>query len=279
MNRSSVTVRGSDCDAGAPSMIPRNVSKPAVTKFRSIVATRQPTSRRRAPDNIDPSEQNQNATNHDRGNTWRGAGNPRYRLVLLLMRGPNGRSGRSRRMQRGGEFLAEFIEFAGIDIADRPQIEAGLAPMADVETLHAFVFDAADRGAQRLADEQIDHMLAAAIDDRCHRLAVDVIEPAADQGKTLRGQIDDRRRDVELAVEPRLDGVLVAGFHVGQMPGLQRAQMRRHDVAGDLLILVVADHGNDEARGHDGRQRGADSKTAEEIFPGFAQRGEPRWAR
>ena len=96
--RSSVTVRGSDCDAGAPSMIPRNVSKPAVTKFRSIVATRQPTSRRRAPDNIDPSEQNQNATNHDRGNTWRGVGKPRYRLVLFPMRGLNSRSGRPRRM-------------------------------------------------------------------------------------------------------------------------------------------------------------------------------------
>src|SRR6202035_5204459 len=97
--------------------------------------------------------------------------------------------------------------------------------MADVETLHDFVLDAVDRGAQRLADEQIDYVLAPAVDDRSHRLAVDVIEPAADQGKTLRGQIDDRRGDVELAVEPRLDGVLVAGFDVSQVAGLQRAQM------------------------------------------------------
>src|SRR5580693_8409591 len=278
MNRSSVTVRGSDCDAGAPMKMPSKVSKPAVAKFRSIVAFRQPMSRR-APGNIAPSDRNQNDTNHVRGNAWRGAGNPRYGLVLLLMRGRNGRSGRPRRVQCSGKFLAEFIELAGIDVADHPQIEAALAPMADVKSLHGFVLDAVDCGAQWLADEQIDHVLAPVIDDRGHRLAVDVIEPAADQGKTLRRQVDDRRGDVELAVEPRLDGVLVAGFDVGQMAGLQRAQMRRHDVAGDLLILVVADHGNDEARGHDGRQRGADSKTAEEIFPGFAQRGEPRWAR
>src|SRR5271155_3947288 len=116
------------------------------------------------------------------------------------MPGLNGRSGRPWRVQRRGEFLPEFIELAGIDVADRPQIEAALAPVADVKALHGFVLDAADRGAQRLADEQIDHMLAPAIDDRGHRLAVDVIEPAADQGKALRSQIDDRRRDVELAV-------------------------------------------------------------------------------
>src|SRR5580704_16346909 len=214
MNRSSVTVRGSDCDAGAPMKMASNVSKPAVAKFRSIVAIRQPMSCRRAPGNIAPSGQNQNETNHDRGNKWRGVGKPRNGPVLLLMRDLNSRSRRPRRMQRGGDFLPEFIELAGIDVADRPQVEAALAPMADVKSLHGFVLDAMDRGAQRLADEQIDHVLAPVIDDRGHRLAVDVIEPAADQGKTLRGQVDDRRRNVELAVEPRLDGVLIAGFDV-----------------------------------------------------------------
>src|SRR4029077_15885904 len=214
---------------------------------------------------------------------------PRNRSILLLMHGPSatstrcrswrsGGSGRPGTMQRGGEFLAELVELAGIDIADRPQIEAGFAPMADVEALHGFVIDATDRGAQRLRDEEIDHVLAAAIDDRRHRLAVDVIERAADQGESLPGQVDDRRRDVELAVEPRLDGVLVAGFDVGQMSGLQRAQMRRHDVAGDLLILVVMDDGNDETCSHGGRQRGAGGEGAEEILAGRAQGPETRLA-
>src|ERR1700736_4328946 len=122
MNRSSVTVRGSDCDAGAPmKKMPRNVSKQAVTKFRSIVAIRRPTP---YPDNIARSGQNQNATNHDCGNAWRGVGKPPYRPILLLMPGLNGRSGRPWLVQRRGEFLPEFIELAGIDIADRPQVEA-----------------------------------------------------------------------------------------------------------------------------------------------------------
>src|ERR1700730_66113 len=194
MNRSRVTVRGSDCDAGAPmKKMPRNVSKQAVTKFRSIVAIRRPMRCRRTPDNIARSGQNQNDTNHDCGKAWRGVGKPPYRPILLLMPGLNGGSGRPRRVQRRGEFLSEFIELAGIDIADRPQMQADLAPVADVETLHGFVLDAVDRYAQFLGDEEIDHVLAPAIDDRCHRLAVDVIEPAADQGETLARQVDDRR--------------------------------------------------------------------------------------
>src|SRR5208282_4033727 len=85
MNRSSFTVRGSDCDAGAPmKKMPINVSKPAVAIFRSIVAIRQLTSCRRPPHSIAPTDQNQNDTNHDRGNTWRGIGKPRYGAVLLL---------------------------------------------------------------------------------------------------------------------------------------------------------------------------------------------------
>src|ERR1700722_861970 len=87
MKRSSVTVRGSDCDAGASMMMPRSVSKPAVTKFRSIVAIRPLTNCRRAPDTIAPSGRNQNDTNHDRGNNWCGVGKPRYRPVLLFMCG------------------------------------------------------------------------------------------------------------------------------------------------------------------------------------------------
>ena len=66
------------------------------------------------------------------------------------------------------------------------------APAPDVEPLHLFDFRA---GSRRLRDEQIDHVLAPPIDDRGHRLAVDVVEPPADQREALRGQVDHRRRD------------------------------------------------------------------------------------
>ena len=34
------------------------------------------------------------------------------------------------------ELLAEFGEFVGADIADRPVVQSALAPAADVESLH-----------------------------------------------------------------------------------------------------------------------------------------------
>ena len=60
-------------------------------------------------------------------------------------------------------------------------------------------------------------MLAASIDDRGDGLAVDIVEPSADQPEALGCQVDDRRRDVELAVEPWFHRVLVARLHVGQV--------------------------------------------------------------
>jgi hypothetical protein len=39
------------------------------------------------------------------------------------------------RAKRGGEFLFEFAQFAGIDVADRPEIEAVLAPVQHIEPM------------------------------------------------------------------------------------------------------------------------------------------------
>ncbi len=92
-----------------------------------------------------------------------------------------------------------------------------------------------------LGDEQIDHVLAPLIDDRGNRLTVDIVEPAAEQRKALRGQVDDRGRDIHSAVEPRLDGMLVAGrprFLGGQRPRRRRTgRLRPKDCARYAAVL------------------------------------------
>jgi Polymer-forming cytoskeletal len=55
--------------------------------------------------------------------------------------------------------------------------------------------------AQTFGDKQIDDMIAAPVNDRRHRLPVDVVEAAANQREALRREVDDRRRDVELAAQ------------------------------------------------------------------------------
>src|SRR6201994_4012866 len=123
--------------------------------------------------------------------------NPSYQLLSTAAR------------QRGFELVAELGEFVGPDIADRPEVHALLAPAPDIEALHGFHPGRTALGVGGPGDEQIDDVRAPAIDHGTDRPRIDVIEPAADQRKTLRGEIDHRRWDVELAVEPRLDRMLV----------------------------------------------------------------------
>src|SRR6516165_12769811 len=123
------------------------------------------------------------------------------------------------------DFLDELVQFIAGEVADRPKIETVLRPMAHIIALDAFGHGAGMPCAQLLGDEQIDYVLAPLIDDRGNRLAVDIVEPAAEQRKALRGQVDDRWRYIDPAVEPRLDGMLVAGRHIHQMARLQRTDM------------------------------------------------------
>src|SRR5438094_10390201 len=52
------------------------------------------------------------------------------------------------------------------------------------------------------------------------------VQTSANQGKTVLRKVFHRRREVQLAVEPRFHGVLIGRRNVGEVPGLQRADMR-----------------------------------------------------
>ena len=86
-------------------------------------------------------------------------------------------------MQGGRQFLAKLVELARIDVADGPEIETTFRPMPDVKSMPGLAGRNRMLGAQALRHEQIDHMLAAPINDRGYLLAVDVVETAADQRK------------------------------------------------------------------------------------------------
>src|SRR4051795_11878793 len=106
---------------------------------------------------------------------------------------------------RGFELAPEVFQLVGAEIAHRPEREARLGPAADVEALQGFDCGAVPLGALR--DEQIDDVHAAPVDQRGDGLAVEIVEPAADQREALRGQVNQRRRDIKTSVEPRLHGV------------------------------------------------------------------------
>ena len=61
-------------------------------------------------------------------------------------------------------------------------------------------------------------------------MAAENIETPADQGKTFIRKILHRRNKGQPPVEPRLDGVLVSGSDVGEVAGLQRANVSVDDL-------------------------------------------------
>src|SRR6266568_4565180 len=81
---------------------------------------------------------------------------------------------------RGLEFILEFLQFAGVDVADSPEIEALLRPELDVESLHGPELRAVPE-ARTLRDEEIDHVVAPAVHDGRDRPPIDIVEPAADE--------------------------------------------------------------------------------------------------
>jgi len=65
-----------------------------------------------------------------------------------------------------------------------------------------------------------------------------VLYPSLDMPESVIREISDGRSEIDAAVEPGLDRVLVGGLDVSEMAGLQGAEMRIHERSGHELSLV-----------------------------------------
>ena len=94
---------------------------------------------------------------------------------------------------------------------------------------------------------------------------VEHVEPATDERIARRAEIDDLRRVIELAREPRLDRVLVGRGDVHEMIDLQRADMIRDGIAIELRhVLRPGDSERDDD--HDAeRDAGVEPRERERI--------------
>src|SRR4030095_1051515 len=94
-----------------------------------------------------------------------------------------------------------------------------------------------------IPDVHVDHMLVTSIDEDGGSTTVDVVEASTNQRKTPVGEVNDRWRDVQLAIEPWLHGVLIRCGHVRQVVCLERS-----DVAGNQLLLkaIIVSSRDDE---------------------------------
>src|SRR6266478_932813 len=80
-----------------------------------------------------------------------------------------------------------------------------------------------------------DEMLAAAVYQSGDCASLENVEPAADERKILRAKIRNGRRESDFSVKPRLDGMQVCRSDVGQVAGLERANVRVHKLRGGCI--------------------------------------------
>jgi len=133
----------------------------------------------------------------------------------------------------------EFGEVVGGYVGDGAHFHAGFAPI-DPVIAELRAGERLGIGFRRGPDEDVDEVLAASVDEHGNGASVDDVEAAALQRKSFIHKIVDRRSEIELAIEPRLYGVLIGRLHIFEMAGLKRTQMRVHDGGSQRGFALIA---------------------------------------
>ena len=87
----------------------------------------------------------------------------------------------------------ELGQLGIVQVGYCPERHVAVDPLMNVESSHRSVERPCERVIALWRDEHVDRVLLSLIDERSNRLAVDVIEPASDQRKSDRREIDDGR--------------------------------------------------------------------------------------
>ena len=136
----------------------------------------------------------------------------------------------------GEEELFQLGEIGGGDVGNRAEGKAILLPC---EPVVALGFAGAIPRVFRLGffHEDIDDMLAASVDECGDGAATGSVEASTEQGKSIVREVAHGRREIDSSVEPRLDGVLIGGFDICKMAGLQGAEMCVHEGCSHKLAI------------------------------------------
>ena len=73
-------------------------------------------------------------------------------------------------------------------------------------------------------------MRAVLIDQRRGALVLEVVGASAEQAVALRREVVHRRRDIDVPREPGLHGVPIRRFHIDEMRGQERADVRIDEI-------------------------------------------------
>ena len=109
------------------------------------------------------------------------------------------------------------FEVPGIDVGNRPELQAAIGPVHD--GVAGVRLGPRGQLPPRLGrpDEEVHDVLVAPVDQRGHDAVVEIVQPPSGQREAFAGQVDHRRREIDLAVEPGLHRVAVRRLHIDQV--------------------------------------------------------------
>src|SRR5262249_1087769 len=127
--------------------------------------------------------------------------------------------------------LGEVVQVGSVQVGYSPECHAVSCPVDHIVALTGHRFITCLGIGVRRPDVQVDGMKAAAVDEYRDRSAIYIVQASTLQIESRVGQVRHRRREVELPVEPWLDGMPIIALDIDQMT-LERADVAGHDVAG-----------------------------------------------
>src|SRR5207249_796039 len=105
---------------------------------------------------------------------------------------------------------------------------------------------------RRWPDKEVNEMFPSLVNQGCYRSVVQIVETPADQGKTCIRKIDNRGREIEFCIEPRLHSVLVGGSDVRKMVCHQRTHMTGNKLRRKKLFGIRSLQARQQVPGDNG---------------------------
>src|SRR5437867_511240 len=97
------------------------------------------------------------------------------------------------------ELLLKSLQIVNVNVRNSPVVEVRINPVQKLITLARYYLRSSGCVGRCRPDKEINEMFPSLVNQGRYRSVVQIVETAADQGKTCIRKIDNRRREIEFA--------------------------------------------------------------------------------
>src|SRR5437867_4981050 len=123
------------------------------------------------------------------------------------------------------ELLLEKFQIVNVHVRNSPVVKVRVSPVQKLISLARYGFRSFCFVRGYWPNKKVDKVFAMPINQRRHWPVIQVIEAAANQRKSLTGNIDNRRSKIELRVSPGFYSMLIRRSDVREVIGHKRTDV------------------------------------------------------